>query len=111
MAAVAAVGSCVFVAVYTPTSVGIIQARNGLQFDRFPIVTQTLARFGWYPLLLPIVLLALGVFAISRRKNVALIELLIGCLWLFALLWPAYCVFVCLCPEIPITSLSGPPSH
>jgi hypothetical protein len=110
VATVAAIGSSVFVWVYTPTSMGIVRLRLGHEFKSFPWATQALADWNWHPVFIPIVLLVSGILVIHRWKNKAAFELVVGCLWLFAFLWFIYCILVCLLPEIAmITPLHGPP--
>jgi ABC-type uncharacterized transport system YnjBCD permease subunit len=109
-ATVAAIASAVFVWVYTPTSMGIVRARLGKEFRGFPSATQAVADLRWHPVLLPVILLVFGIFVIHRWKSSAVFELVVGSLWLFAFLWLAYCLLLCILPEIPmITPLHGPP--
>jgi hypothetical protein len=112
VATLAAIGSSLFVWVYTPTSMGIVRARLGKEFIVFPGATQALADWSWYPVLIPIILLISGILVIHRWKSTAAFELVVGCLWLFAFLWLVYCLLVCILPEIPmIIKLHGPPSN
>jgi len=80
----------------------ISRARLDFKYDleRFPQATRWVADLGWKPLAVPIVFLAAGLFGLFRRKDTA-VELVVGLEWLFALLWIAWCLLVCLLPEIP----------
>jgi hypothetical protein len=103
IATIAAVGSAVFVAFYAPLSMTIVRSRMPDSLGKpFPDGTQALANCGWYPLLIPILLLASGISVIHLWKNKAAFDLVIGCQWLFALLWLEYCLLMCLLPEIPL---------
>jgi hypothetical protein len=109
-ATIAAIMSAVFVWVYTPTSMSIVRVRLGKEFRGFPGATQAVADLRWYPALIPVVLFVFGIFVIHRWKSSAAFELVVGSLWLFTFLWLAYCLLLCILPEIPmITPLHGPP--
>jgi hypothetical protein len=75
-----------------------------LSISQFPKATLWVAALGWKPLLIPVVLLALGLLILHRRKNMAAFEMVVGAQWLFALLWLAHCLLVCLFPEIATMS-------
>jgi ABC-type Fe3+ transport system permease subunit len=111
--ALAATGSAAFVALYTPTAMEAARGRLDymVQIDRFPKLTLWVAGLTWKPLLIPAVLLALGLLILYRRKSMVAFELVVGAQWLFALLWLAYCLFVCLLPEIPNMSPVGVPER
>ena len=109
VATLAAIGSSIFVWVYTPTSMSIVRVRLGKEFKGFPGATEMLANCGWHPLLIPVVFLLFGIFVIHGWRNKAVLELVVGCLWLYAFLWVLICLLLCLLPEIPmIESLHGP---
>jgi len=109
VATLAAIGSSIFVWVYTPTSMGIVRVRLGKEFRGFPGATQALADLAWHPLIIPVIFLASGIFVIHGWKNKAAFELVVGCQWLFAILWVLYCLLVCLLPEISeVSPLHGP---
>jgi hypothetical protein len=111
IATIAAMASAVFVWAYTPTSMQIIRGRLGKGFVGFPRVTEFIAGLSWHPILIPAILLIIGIFIIHRSKSAAAYELVVGCLWLFAFLWLAWCLFVCTLSEIQMISpLYGPSS-
>jgi len=102
IAALAAMGSSAFVALYTPIAMEIARGRLHYKWkiEQFPKLTLWVAGTTWKPLLLPVTLLAFGLLILYRRKSMVTFELTVGALWLFSLLWIAYCLFVCLLPEI-----------
>ncbi len=100
IATVAAVGSSIFVAVYTPITMDAVRMRLAMPLESFPKATLSLANCGWYSLFVPACLLVLGMFVMHRWKSKAAFEFVVGCQWLFAFLWLTYCLFACLLPEI-----------
>lgn len=113
IAALAAMGSSAFVALYTPTAMEVARGRlhYKLPIAQFPKLTLWVAGMTWKPLLFPVALLAFGLLILYRRKSMVAFELTVGALWLFALLWIAYCLLVCLLPEITTMSPVGDPTR
>jgi hypothetical protein len=101
VATAGAVASAVFVGIYSRLSVPVVIARDHLRLEQFPQFTQWLAQFCWYALLIPTCFLASGVLVLNTWKNKAAFELVVGCQWLFALLWFAAGLLVWLLPQIP----------
>ncbi|MGD1083348.1 MAG: hypothetical protein ABSA47_01200 [Verrucomicrobiota bacterium] len=101
IATAAATVSAVFVAIYSGLSVPVVLASVHMHFDVFPLFTQWLANYCWYALLVPACLLAAGIFVLTRWRNKAAFELVVGFQWLFALVWPLCCFLVWLLPQVP----------
>jgi hypothetical protein len=112
IATVAAIGSTAFVVVYTRLYMSIDGPKLKLQHTDFPGATKFVADYGWHIFVIPVCFLFFGVFVIHRWKSKAAFELVVGCQWLFAFLWLAFCLLVCLLAEIQtITPMHGPPPN
>jgi len=102
IATVAATGSCFFVICYTKVKAMLAQP------DRSDFLamegTRFLALHGWHMLVIPLVLLLCGIVVVHRWKNKAAFELVVGSQWLFAFLWLAWCILICLVSDIPLWS-------
>jgi hypothetical protein len=101
VATVASTVSVAFVAIYSRLSVFVVIARHHWHFDDFPRYTQWLTNFRWYALFIPACLLVAGLFVLTRWKSKAAFELVVGCQWLFALVWLLCGLFGWLLPELP----------
>jgi hypothetical protein len=102
VATFAATVSAAFVAIYSKLSVFVVIARDHLHFHSFPPCTQWIANFCWYALLIPVCLLAAGFFVLTRWKSKAAFEMVVGCQWLFALVWLLCGLLAWLLPQVPI---------
>lgn len=101
VATAGAVGSVVFVAVYSRLYTSVVVVREHLQPDQFPAFTQWLVQFRWLALLAPVCILGAGIFALKRSSKAVALEVAVGCQWLFAFLWLLWCFFVWLLPQLP----------
>ena len=106
IATAAAVTSVVFVALYSFLVTPIVQVRVHLRLGAFPLFAQWLYHYGWYALVVPLSFLILGISVLRRKKAGAVFEAAVGCQWLFALLWLAFCLLVWLLPEIPYSEIT-----
>jgi hypothetical protein len=100
VATMGCISSVVFVALYSRVATPIAVAREHLEFDQLPQLTQWLAKYCWFGLLVPAALFTAGVFSVVGSKRRSAFELIVGCQWLFAFLWFAICLFIWLLPQI-----------
>lgn len=106
-ATVGATASVAFVALYSQVALAVVPSRiedfhawNDL-IRWLPTYTQWVVHCGFYAVLLPAVLLLVGILALLKWKSEAVLEIAIGCQWLFAFIWATICLFVWMLPEIP----------
>jgi hypothetical protein len=101
IATAGAVSSVLFVAGYSFFMAPIVRARSHLPLEQFPGLTQCFIHYSWFALVVPLSILILGIYLLRKQKIGAMFEALVGCQWLFALLWLACCLLVWLFPEVP----------
>ncbi len=99
IATVAAVFSVAFVALYSSLMPGIIRGRHNIRIEQLPLLTECLFEKSWYALTVPVCLLVCGAVILRRNKARAGFEIVVGCQWLFALLWVLFCFLAWILPQ------------
>ncbi len=99
IATAAAVFSVAFVAAYSSLMPGIIRGTLHVKIQQFPLLTECLSEKSWYALMVPLCLLMYGVILLRRQRSQAGFEIVVGCQWLFALLWVLFCFLAWILPQ------------
>src|ERR1044071_1145207 len=100
-----AVSSVAFAAAYSALMAPIIRERVHYVVQSLPLFTYSFQHYAWYALVVPLSFLIAGIKLLQRSKTGVAFEMVVGCQWLFALIWLACCLLVWLLPQAPYSDI------